>query len=527
MSDLDLTDILDVLGAQGDPTIALDREQFAREGGYYHFFKAAWHTVEPSELIDEKYVRFLCDHMERLMRGQLSSSRLLINIPPSHSKSMILVVFALAWLWTIDPTAYSIFAHKDQPIARDMARKTRMVITSDWYQARWGDTVTLLDDATKIDRFGNTAGGGRVAVTVRQQITGSHAKGKFGGLIVLDDPNRPDETDLESANTERWYREVLPTRFGSLKTSQIAIVQQRISQRDISAYVLDTDENYVHVCLPMEYDPDRHCKTEVGEDWREEPGELLSPLRNSPETVARLKDVFGDPRIAEAQLNQDPVARDGALFSEKMFALRYHRPSYLEALPFADKPAKEFPHLWLPTRLEWTLSCDLTFTGAESSDFAVIQTWARCLRTDRHYLDDMIREKMGFIETANRLLALLQGKRKNATPLIEKAANGFAVIEVLEKAGITNVEEFSAGKKSKEARAAAVSWLLDDERVLFPEDPNYNFKEYVREMTGFPNMRRDDVVDATTMYLAFISGDNTPNLANAFRFAGDLARNLR
>jgi predicted phage terminase large subunit-like protein len=505
IDDDDILSLVSDLEAEGGALIISDRIAFAEPGGYYHFFKAGWHTVNGDELIDEEYVRFLCDHMERLMRGELSSNRLLINIPPSHSKSMICVVFALAWLWTIDPTAYAIFAHKDQALARDMARKTRQVVTSEWYVARWGDKVRLLEDATKIDRFSNTAGGGRVAVTVRQQITGAHAKGKFGGLIVIDDPDRPDDTEVESANTLRWYREVLPTRFASLKTSQICIVQQRISQKDLSAYVLDSEEGYVHVNLPMHYDPARHCATEVGEDWRTEPGELLSPLRNDEATISRTMEQMGDPRIALAQYEQKPSFDDGNIFKVEYFDARYDV---------------------LPRALQWSLSCDLTFTGEKSSDYAVIQCWANDLSTGKHLLDDMVRRKMGFVETAQTILKLAK-RYGRPNIIIEKAANGFAVIDILTKAGVENIHEFSAGKNSKEARATTVSYLFDRGDVLFPRKPSYDLDEYIREMTGFPAVRHDDVVDATTMYLAFMAGNTPLNLANAFRFAGTFASGIK
>jgi predicted phage terminase large subunit-like protein len=476
-----------------------------RKGGYYHFLKAAWHTVESSELIDERYVEFLCRHMEALMRGDLPSGRLLINIPPGHTKSMTMVVFPTAWLWTWDASAYSIFAHKDQALARDMARKTRQCVTSEWYQERWGH-VQLLDDAHKIDRFGNTAGGGRVAVTVRQQITGAHAKSKSGaGLIVLDDPNRPDETDLDTHNVERWYSEVLPTRFASLKKSQICIVQQRISQRDLSAYVLDSDEGYEHVNLPAHFDPARKCKTTVGEDWRTEKGELLSPLRRDEEDWRKLEEIFGDPRIALAQIEQQPVASDGNVFKTDYFDARYDV---------------------LPPSVQWTLSADLTFSGEKSSDYAVIQMWARDLATGKHHMDDMVRRKMGFVETANVLLDLI---RRYGRPnvLVEKTANGFAVLDILDKAGVENVHEFQTGRNSKEARASTVSYLFDRGDVLFPRNPTYDLDEYIREMTSFPAARHDDVVDATANYLAWISGNTPLDLANAFRFAGTMAQGLK
>ena len=480
------------------------QERVKRPGGYYHFFKAAWHTIESSDYQDEPYVKFLCDHVEALVKGELDGSRLLINIPPGHSKSMICVVMSLPYIWTLDPTAFVIYCHKDITLARDMARKTRQVVTSEWYRDMFPG-VDIQDDATKVDRFYNTAGGGRAAVTVRQQITGAHAKSKkLGGLIVIDDPDRPDDSESENEQTQKWYREVLPTRFGSLKSSQICIVQQRISQRDLSAYVLDTGEPYTHVCLPMHYDPDRHCKTPIGEDWRAKEGELLSPLRNSEETVARVKDTMGDPRIAEAQFEQRPVAQDGNIFKVEYFNKRYQN---------------------LPPHGIHTLSCDLTYTGDKSSDYAVIQHWMQSTSSGNHYLIHQIREKMGFVDTAHRIA---EYAKNLGTPniLIEKAANGYAVIDILKQGGFENIHEFSTGKNSKEQRASTVSYLFDRGDVVFPKHPPTWFDEYVREMTGFPAMRHDDQVDATTMYLAWVSGNHSVDLAAAFRFAQQMAKSI-
>ena len=479
---------------------ALETSLVAEEGGYYQFFCDAWHTVESMELIEEPYVKFLCDHMEALLKGNLDPGRLLINIPPGHSKSMICVVMSLPYLWTLDPGAFAIYCHNDVGLARDMARKTRQVVNSEWYQTRW-PKVAIREDATKVDRFYNTMGGGRAAVTVRQQITGAHAKGKYGGLIVVDDPNRPDDTDQEAEAVLKWYRETLPTRFGNLKTSQICVVQQRISQKDMSGFLLDSNEKYTHVCLPMHYDPARSCKTSVGEDWRTEPGELLSPLRNSEETVERIKDIMGDPRIAEAQFEQDPSPADGTIFRLDYFSERY---------------------MEMPTRGTHTLSCDLTFTGEKTSDFAVITHWLENHEDGRHYLLNVIREKMGFVATAKRIA---EYARFVGDPniLIERAANGYAVIDILKEAGIENIHEFSTGRNSKEQRASTVSYLFDRGDVVFPKHEPTWFAEYVRELTGFPAMKHDDQVDATTQYLAWVTGNQSINLSEAFRNAGNFA----
>ena len=484
-----------------DLIIRMERELSRRQGGYYDFFCSAWPQIEPVPLIEERYVKFLCDAMEALMLGKLKHNRLLINIPPGHSKSMICVVMSLPYLWTLDPSAYVIYAHKDQALARDMARKTRMLIHSDWYQERW--PVKILDDAQKVDRFSNEYGGGRVAVTVRQQITGAHAKGKFGGLVVIDDPDRPDDTINDSEEVNRWYREVLPTRFGSLGSSQICLVQQRISQRDLSAYILDSDEKFTHICLPMEYDPDRHCKTSVGEDWRTEPGELLSPLRTTVRDVSRLKEVFADPRIAEAQLNQKPIPEDGNIFKVEHFTGRYDA---------------------IPRVVQYTISCDLTFTGERTSDYAVMQIWARGLSDGKHYLVDNIRKKMGFVETARTLMDLLRFYPR-ANVLIEKSASGFAVLEILKEAGVERIFEFKTSNTSKQARAATVSYLFDRGDIRYPRQARW-LDEYIKELTGFPAMRHDDQVDATTQYLAWITGEKPFDLYSAFMFADKMAQRI-
>jgi predicted phage terminase large subunit-like protein len=479
----------------------LERELTSREGGYYDFFCAAWPHVEPRPLIEEKYVKLLCDHMEALMLGKLEHNRLLINIPPGHSKSMVTVVMSLPWLWTIDPTANVIFAAKDIALARDMARKSRMLIQSEWYQDLW--PIKIMDDAKKVDRFSNQHGGGRIAITCRQQITGAHSRGRYGGLFIIDDPDRPDDSPNESEDVQNWYRTVVPTRFASLGKSQLCIIQQRISQRDLSAYVLDSDEQFTHVCLPMEYDPERHCKTHVGEDWRTEKGEILSPLRTTAADVKRLKEVFADPRIAEAQLNQQPVPEDGAIFRVEHFEGRYDA---------------------LPNVVQYTISCDLTFTGDVTSDYAVLQVWARGLSDGKHYLVGQTRKKMGFVETARTLIELLRFYPR-ANVLIEKSASGFAVLEVLEEAGVERIFEFKTGRSSKEARAATVSYLFDRGDIRFPRRAPW-MDEYIKEMTGFPQLKHDDQVDSTTQYLAWITGDKPFDLYSALQGAGKFTHRI-
>jgi predicted phage terminase large subunit-like protein len=283
----------------------------------------------------------------------------------------------------------------------------------------------------------------------------------------------------------------------------MCIVQQRISQRDLSAYVLDSGEKFTHVCLPMQYDPERHCRTAIGEDWRSTPGDILSPLRTTLKDVERLKEHFGDPRIAEAQLSQKPIPEDGNIFKVEHFDGRYDA---------------------LPRVVQYTVSCDLTFTGERTSDYAVLQVWARGLSDGKHYLVQQIRKKMGFVETARTILDVLRYYAR-ANVLIEKSASGFAVLEILKEAGVERIFEFKTGRASKEARASTVSYLFDRGDIRFPRRAPW-LEDYIHELTGFPAMRHDDQVDATTQYLAWITGEKPFDLYAAFMFADKMAHRI-
>ena len=68
---------------------ALQREEDRRkaETSLYEFVKQSWPVVEPGvEFVDSWHIRVICEHLEAVSKGDIR--RLLINIPPRHSKSL-------------------------------------------------------------------------------------------------------------------------------------------------------------------------------------------------------------------------------------------------------------------------------------------------------------------------------------------------------------------------------------------------------------------------------------------------------
>ncbi len=68
------------------------------EASLHEFVKQAWPIVEPDcPFIDGWHIRAICEHLEAVADGRIK--RLLINVPPGCSKSLLASVFWACWVW--------------------------------------------------------------------------------------------------------------------------------------------------------------------------------------------------------------------------------------------------------------------------------------------------------------------------------------------------------------------------------------------------------------------------------------------
>jgi predicted phage terminase large subunit-like protein len=278
-----------------------------------NFVKRAWPQIDPQDYIHGWHMDALSDHLQACATGQVT--RLLINIPPGTSKSTATSVFFPAWLWGPFgwPGARFIGASYEQSLATRDNRKTRLLIESEWYQRHWPTKLT--SDQNEKTGFENTAQGFRQSCAVKSMT------GKRGDFVVWDDPLSPEkaysETERDTAN--RVFAETLPTRLNSPEKSVIIVIMQRLHENDVSGYILARDLGYEHLCLPMEFEKERRCKTSIGfKDPRKKDGELLFPDRFTADVVKRDKDVMGSFAVA-GQFQQRPVPREGGMFKASWF----------------------------------------------------------------------------------------------------------------------------------------------------------------------------------------------------------------
>jgi predicted phage terminase large subunit-like protein len=278
------------------------------------FVREAWHVLEPNTAyLHSWHIDAICQHLEAVTDGRIN--RLLINIPPGSMKSLLVSVLWQAWEW--GPCGkrslrYVATAFNDGPVKRD-TRKVRDLILSPWYQALWPQVQMTRTGETS---FANSDTG------TREGIAFGSLTSQRGDRLLIDDPHSTltAESDVEREKTSRQFREGAINRLNDQEQSAIVVIMQRLHEDDISGTILKLRMDYVHLMLPMEFEPERACETIIGfRDPRTYDGELLDPVRIPRATLDALKRDSTAYAIA-GQYQQRPAPREGAMFKRAWFA---------------------------------------------------------------------------------------------------------------------------------------------------------------------------------------------------------------
>jgi phage terminase large subunit-like protein len=362
--------------------LAVDAEECRRS--LKRFKRAVWHIIEPADYVDGWCQDALDEHLEAVTRGAIR--KLVINIPPRHTKSTELVIWR-AWLWTQDPQAQILSASYALSLSIRDNLKVRRILEDPWFTDRYGKELQVIDarvemahDNNQKMHYENTRGGFQKAVSV-----GGSATGHGGGYLIIDDLHNATEahSDLNRDNAVTWFREVWTNRQNNQETGRSVVVGQRIHEADVCGYILKERPDYEHLNLPAEYEPARACFTSIGwRDPRMQEGDLLWPERFSAASLSGLKRDLGSTGYA-AQYQQTPVPASGGQFKEKWF--RYFSMSgdyYLLQTPQGNKS--------VPIKDCWRFTVvDLAISTKQSADFTVIQTYDVTPQNDLLLIDQI------------------------------------------------------------------------------------------------------------------------------------------
>ena len=202
------------------------------------FAKQAWHVVEPkTPFIDGWHLHAICEHLEAVSAGQIKN--LLINIPPRFMKSLAVCVFFPAWEWIQNPSLrYLISSYAEQLSKRDSV-KTRRLVQSLWYQARWGDRFQISSDQNEKMRFENDKSGYRIATSVNGMGTG-----EGGDRIICIPEGYYINTDCGEID----IKEIVDNKLG-VKVLSYNHGLQREEHKEIESYEERESEEIIEIEL--------------------------------------------------------------------------------------------------------------------------------------------------------------------------------------------------------------------------------------------------------------------------------------
>ena len=473
------------------PIILLDavrreREVRLAEASLSEFAKQAWHVLEPvSELKWGWALDAICLHLQAVSDGDIK--RLLMNVPPGSMKSLLTNVLWPAWEWGplgMPSMRFLSTAHKQDLAIRDNL-KCRRLIQSEWYQSRW--SITITSDQNSKSKFENDKTGFREAMAFTS-MTGSR-----GDRVTLDDPLSVDDANSEAAlaAAESTFREALPTRVNN-DDSAIVVIMQRLHEKDTSGIILKEMLGYEHLCLPMEFEPERRCRTSIGfTDPRKKEGELMFPERFGPQTVKSYKKVLGEMAYA-GQMQQRPAPAGGGILKTKHFQLWPHD----RELPVFDYVVQSY---------------DCAFTEKTSGDPTACTVWGSFTERGKRgvMLLDSWAEHLGYPALRRKVIeewhsiygktSSRKGKKTDAV-LVEKKASGQSLLQDLRASNIPAIP-YDPGSVDKINRAHQVAPILELDCIWVPESskepgrPVTWARPFLLQCEQFPNAEHDDYVD--------------------------------
>ena len=192
-----------------------------RERAQEEFMPYVHHVYE--NFIEGTHHRIIAEKLERIAKGDLK--RLIVNMPPRHSKSEFASYLMPSWFLGRNPKLKIIQATMNTELAVRFGRKVRDLIADPIYREVFPNT-DLKQDSQAAGRWETSVGGEYFAAGVGAAMTGRGAD-----LLIIDDPHSEQDALSTTAydNAYEWYTSGPRQRLQP--GGSIIIVQTRWSKR--------------------------------------------------------------------------------------------------------------------------------------------------------------------------------------------------------------------------------------------------------------------------------------------------------
>ena len=418
--------------------------------------------------IDGRHHKVMANKFQEIAEGKIK--RLIINMPPRHTKSEFASFLLPAWFLGKYPGKKIIQTSNTAELAVGFGRKVRNLVDSEQY-AKIFPNVNLRSDSKAAGRWATNAGGEYFAIGVGGTVTG-----KGADLLIIDDPHSEQEAALASTSPEifdkvyEWYTSGPRQRLQP--GGSIVVVMTRWSKKDLTGRIIQSS-----------------IDKEGNDDWEVIDFPAILPSGNPlwPEfwSLEELLSLQSELPAGKwnAQYQQSPTSEEGAIVKRERWKI------------------------WEPDRppvCEFIIqSWDTAFTKSERSDYSACTTWGVFYKNENPndpnvILLDAFKKRMEFPELKEKAFNHYKEWEPDAF-IVEAKASGAPLIFELRAMGIP-VSEFTPSRgNDKMVRINSVSDLFASGKVWAPSTRWAD--ELIEEMAAFPNSDHDDLVDSTTQAL--------------------------
>ena len=434
---------------------ALVREKAQQD--FLSFVREMW-----PGFIHGRHHALMAKKFQEIVDGKLK--RLIINMPPRHTKSEFASNMLPAWFLGKFPEKKVIQCSNTAELAVGFGRKVRNLVGSEQYSKIFPD-VTLRSDSKAAGRWATNHGGDYFAIGVGGTVTG-----KGADLLIIDDPHSEQEAKLAQGDPTvfdsvyEWYTSGPRQRLQP--GGVIIVVMTRWSDKDLTGKLLKDDTEWDIVQLPA-----------------------ILPSGNAlwPEfwDIKELLDLKEELPVYKwnAQYQQTPTGEEGALVKRDWWQ-RWE----------ADRPPK----------CEFIIqSWDTAFTKSQRADYSACTTWGIFHLNENPddvniIMLDAWKDKLEFPDLKDTAKRFYDEWQPDAC-IIEAKAAGAPLIFELRRMGVMVSDYTPVRGNDKFVRINSVTDLFRSGRVWAPETKWA--EEVIEEMARFPNAEHDDLVDSTVQAL--------------------------
>jgi len=431
-------------------------------------FMAFVQKVWPSFIHGAHHAK-MAEAFEKVAEGKIK--RLIINMPPRHTKSEFASYLLPAWFLGKFPNKKVIQTSHTAELAVGFGRKVRNLVDQDTYREIFPG-VGLQTDSKAAGRWATNKGGDYFAIGVGGAVTG-----KGADILIIDDPHSEQEAAQAEVNPEiydktyEWYTSGPRQRLQP--GGAIIVVMTRWSKKDLTGQVL------------------KAASQRSGEEWEviEFPALLPSGKPLWPQFWPRSELEALQKELPHgkwmAQYQQNPTSESSAIVKREWW----------QVWEDDEAPNCDF------TLMSW----DTAFEKSNRADYSALTHWGVFYHPDDTGLPqaniillNAFRERMEFPKLKQTAIDQFNEWGPDSV-IIEKKASGAPLIYEMRAMGIP-VQEFTPSKgNDKISRLNAVSDLFASGRVWAPN--THWAEEVIEEVASFPAGEHDDYVDSVSLAL--------------------------